>query len=278
MYNLPSIISSLESQLTEPGERQLFLSSLKDRLARLQQEAAQLDSAEMQNNSRNPESTGTHIPPQEFPTETEPGRTGTEPGRGGTQPAIPPFNTGTQPGQDGFNWDAVDAAIASLPEDLHDVATHLQEKVYHRSPFARLTSDQRKGLLDLIAENTLPEVVRIVAQPPPLGMNLKTSKQALSRFSRDHMRYELNSSREAQRAEAEKSRQADEEAFQKCNASDRAFAQAIESQIRRRLFETTRNRSANHQEIRWLVSSLAMLRKEYSATEAPPPRESPTPS
>ena len=161
-----------------------------------------------------------------------------------------------------LDWDAIDAKLAALPEDLRDVAEHLQERINHRSPFARLTTDDRKTILQLIADHTGPEVVRIVAEPPPIGFNIKTSKQALSRFKRDHMRYEINQVREAQRLAAEEAHKAFEKAFSECISSNEAFCAATERNIKRRLFEATRNPSADFQEIRWLVSSLAMLRKQ----------------
>jgi hypothetical protein len=98
-------------------------------------------------------------------------------------------------------------------------------------------------------------------------MNLKTSKQALSRFKRDHMRYEMNTVREAQRLAAEQARQADEEAFAQSIASNRAFCATTERNIQRRLFDATRNPAANYQEIRWLITSLAILRKQYAQEE-----------
>ena len=276
MYNLQSVISNLESQLTEQGERSEFLGRLKDRLDRIQQEATQLDTAETQIKTQNPELSETDIQREHLPTGMQVGLTGTQLGPGGTEPPTEPLTTGTQPGPSETDWDTIDTKIATLPDDLHDVANHLQEKIRHRSPFAFLTSDQRRALLALIEDHTGPEVVRIVAQPPPLGMNLKTSKQALSRFKRDHMRYEINSCHEAQRAASEKSRLADEDAFDQCIASDHAFCRTTERQIQRRLFDATRDPSARYQEIRWLISSLALLRKQYSAGETS--HQSPTSS
>jgi hypothetical protein len=269
MFNLEATISKIESQIPEPDDRLLFLARLKERLAAMQRaEAAQLENAQQKNNPEDPDLTGTNFPPQQV-------RIGTQLGRGGTEPPIQQIATGTDAGQTepvspptDSDWDAIEAKLAALPEDLRDVAVHLQEKVHHRSPFARLTATQREAILAMFEDHSGPEMVRVLAEPPPLGMNLNTSKQALSRFKRDHMRYEMNSLREAQRLASEQSRQADEEAFAQSIASDRAFCETTERNIRRRLFEATRNPSAHYQEIRWLITSLAILRKQYAPDES----------
>jgi hypothetical protein len=123
MFNLEATIAKIESQITEPDDRQLFLARLKQRLASMQQaEAAQLENARKQNNPENPDLTGTNVAPQQV-------RTGTLLGRGGTEPPIQQITTGTDTGQTepvsrpaDPDWDAIEGKLAVLPEDLRDVA------------------------------------------------------------------------------------------------------------------------------------------------------------
>lgn len=282
MFNLEATIAKIESQVIDPDDRRRFLTRLKDQLAERRKAAAFAD-----NNytPENLETTGTD-------TASEQLRTGTQVGRGGTLPEHEQLRTGTDAGpvaSDSLrgetdsgaaepNWDAIEAQLAALPEDLRDVAEHLHEKVHHRSPFARLTSDQRRAILDLFEHHSGPEMVAILAKPPPIGFNLKTSKQALSRFRRDHMRYEMNNAREMQKLADEAARKAADEAFHQANVSADAFCQATERNIRRRHFDATRNPAAHYQEIRWLITSLVVLRSQYASSDPAQTRESQAPT
>jgi hypothetical protein len=158
------------------------------------------------------------------------------------------------------------AALAKIPEKQRKLAADLYEHVHHRARFASLTSQQRAAIYELCKDHTVDDVLQLLPQAPPIGLNFHTSRAGLFRFCNDFKRILLDERKLALHEQNEEQRLATEQAFQNANASDESFRQATVRGIRKRLFTSVENPRGDHHEIRWLLKSLEMLRKPSSGT------------
>lgn len=256
MYNLESTIEKIEAQVTDDDSRQALLRALKARLAELHQTDAGVGLTRLTNEilGDSDESGESDLQPQSLPTESE-----VSPGE-----SVAVACDSGDSADVSENAKAFAAALDKLDPSLRETASELYEHLHYKSKFARLTSNEREAIVQLLRYRTCEDVAKVLAEPPPIGMNLRTSKAGVIRFRQDYLECVLQQRKLKSRAGAEAQRIADDEAFMKANGSDNAFHQNTERNIRRRIFEATRNPSADYQEIRWLISSLAVLRKQFA--------------
>jgi hypothetical protein len=256
MFNLESTIAKIELQVTTDDDRQSFLRALKARLAeRLRQEAelATLTNLTGKKSAESSESTESAFQPEPLRTEQQVSANrslslGTEPGSPTDAPE-PPDNAKN-----------FAAALDKLDPALRAVASDLYEQLHEKSKFARLSSPERDAIVELLRVHTCERVVEIIAQPPPLGLNLRTSRPGISRFRDDYIRAAMDEQKRRRDEAAEQQRLAMEAAFNAANASDNAFRKATETQIRKRLFQVAHDPASDFHEIRWLIRSLEMLK------------------
>ena len=268
MYNLESVIAKIESQVTGDDERHAVLTAIKARLAELREEEARLgdDSAlttlTKEKSTENSESTESALKPEPLPTERQVSANrsvslATETGSHGAAGHEPPDNAKN-----------FAAALDKLDPALRAVASDLYEQLHEKSKFARLTSPERDAIVELLRTHTCEGVVEIIAQPPPIGLNLRTSRPGISRFRDDYIRTAMAEQKRRRDEAAEQQRLAFDQSFQKANTSNDAFRKATETQIRKRLFQVAHDPASDYHEIRWLIKSLEMLGAQQ--TDPPP--------
>ena len=114
--------------------------------------------------------------------------------------------------------------------------------------------------------HTCERVVEIIAQPPPIGLNLQTSRPGISRFRDDYIRTAMDEQKRRCEEAAEQQRLAKEAAFKTVNVSDDGFRKDTETQIRKRLFDAAHDPASDFHEIRWLIKSLEMLRSSQPSS------------
>jgi hypothetical protein len=195
------------------------------------------------------------IQPQQHPT--EPQVSPTEPGSPASEPTEPSEPTDLDDEASQFV-----SAFKKIPAEYHQIAADLYEIQHYRSKFSKLTSAQRQAIYELDDEHERKKILNIIAQPAPIGMNLHTSLAALKRFLRDYQRILSDDKKLENHRQQEQERLATEQSFQTANASDESFRQAAERQIRKRLFTAASDPKSDHHEIRWLLKSLELLRKQ----------------
>jgi hypothetical protein len=248
MYNLDDI----ESQVTDNETRQALLSVLKARLARLQDQQPEsgLTKIPTKNSADSGESGESALQPQPLPPESE-----VSPGESDSPP--------TEPGERDDppeNARKFAAALDKLDPALRAAAADLYELLHYKSKFARLTSTQREAIVELLRHHTCEDVAKIIAEPPPIGMSLQTSKPGVIRFRDDYMRCAMQHGKRESEQAAEQRRLAFDESFKAANASDDSFRNVTQSEIRKRLFRAAHDPASDYHEIRWLIKSLEMLR------------------
>ena len=255
MYNL----NDIESQVTDHESRQALLSVLRARLAQLQKAGAEPDpdavTLTQEKIAKLTETTGSSLEPQQPAAGSDPLPTGSDPAGGESGPP----QTESDPPATAKKFAA---QLEQLDPELRQIASDLYEHLHHRSSFARLTADQRDAILEMLKIHSAEKLATLLAQPPPIGMNIQTSKAGLNRFRDDFMRCAMRRSKvEAERV-AEQHRIAMEQRFEKANASDESFRQTTEAQIRKRLFQAAHDPASDYHEIRWLLKCLEMVRPE----------------
>jgi len=256
-------LNDIESQVGHAETRHALLSVLKTRLSHLMQPGAECDPDHLritkEKIAKLSEPVESSLQPQ--PSQRESDSLAGESGSPAADSDSPPNESDPPASAKRFA-----AQLDQLDPGLRQIAQDLYEHLHHRSNFARLTSDQRDAILELLKYHSAEKLAEILAKPAPIGMDLQTSKGGLNRFRDDFMRCAMRRSKvEAQRM-AEKQRLALEQLFQKANASEETFRQTTEAQIRKRLFQSVHDPASDYHEIRWLLKSLEMLRK-YEAKE-----------
>ena len=254
MYNLGDI----ESQVTGNETRQTLLSALKARMAKLDQIQTESHlTGPATNTTKNSPDSGesgeSALQPQSLPAETE----------------VRPSETNspaTETGETGDHNHAPEtakkfaAALDKLDPTLRATAADFYELLHYKSKFARLTSAQREAVVELLRHHTCEQVAEIIAQPPPIGMNLRTSKAGVIRFREDYVRCAMQQSKRESQEAAERQRLACEESFKAANASNDSFRDLTQLEIRKRLFHAVNDPTSDYHEIRWLIKSLDMLK------------------
>jgi hypothetical protein len=260
MYNLESIITDIESPVTEPDDRQALLRVLKARLAQRQQTQAQPELTRLTYKKRGDsgESGESALQPQPLSPESQ-----VSPGAADSPQSE--FDDSSDAPENAKNFAA---ALDKLDPALRDAASDFYEHLHYKSKFARLTSLQREAVVELLRHHTCEHVARILAEPPPIGMNLHTSKAGVIRFRDDYLRCALQDGKRQSQAAAEQQRLASEESFQTANASDESFCQTTQTQIRKRLFQAAHDPASDYHEIRWLIKSLELLQKQSTTASA----------
>jgi hypothetical protein len=251
MYNLEATIEKIESQVTDDESRQALLRALKARLAELQQTDPGAGLTRLTNEifGESGESGESALQPQALPSESE-----VSPGESAPLPSESGESTATSE-----NAKAFAAALDKLDPALREAASDLYEHLHYKSKFARLTSIEREAIIQLLRYRTCGEIAAIIAQPPPIGLNLQTSKAGVIRFREDYLECIKQDRKLKALAEADAQRIANEEAFAKVNATDHTFRRTTVRQIRKRLFNAVQDPQADYHEIRWLIKSLEML-------------------
>jgi hypothetical protein len=254
MYKLDDI----ESQVTDNETRHALLSVLKARLAQLLQPGAECDSDALR------------LTEEKIAKLSEPAESSLQPQQSLGESDSLPTESDSSPAESDPHPIESDPPVAGkrfadqleqLDPRLRQIASDLYEHLHRRSNFARLSADQRDTILELLKHHSAEKLAEILAKPPPLGMNLQTSKAGLNRFRDDFMRCALRRGKvEAQRM-AEQQRLITEQLFQKASASDESFRQTTQAQIRKRLFHAAHDPASDYHEIRWLLKSLEMLRQ-----------------
>lgn len=255
MYNLEATIQKLESEITDDPSRQAFLQALKARLAeRIQSETAGLVGI-------------TRITTEKFADSGDSGESALQPQSLAAESHVRLDSAESAPTVPGDSTDVPEnarnfaAALDKLEPGLREIASDLYEHLHFKSKFARLTSEQREAIVELLRHHTCERVAQVIAQPPPIGMSLRTSKAGVVRFREDYLRCAMHEAKQKSQAEAEARRLAEEEAFKKTNSSDAAFVQDTVQQIRKRLYQAAHNPDSDYHAIRWLIKSLHMLRE-----------------
>jgi hypothetical protein len=253
VYNLEAAIEKIESEITDDPSRHAFLKALKARLAERQRAEAQSGITRLtkEKSGDSGESGESALQPQSLPTGSEvgPGETDSLACDSGDSASV------------SDNARRFAAALDSLDPALRETASDLYDHLHYKSKFAQLTSVQREAIVQLLRHRTCEDVAKILAEPPPIGMNLRTSKAGVIRFREDFMHCAMQESKLKAHAAAEDQRLAADEAFQTVNASDDIFNQTTALQIRKRLFQAVQDPRADYHEIRWLIKSLEMLRE-----------------
>lgn len=256
MFNLESTIAKIESQVTTDDDRQAFLRALKARLAerqRLETELATLTTLTGEKSAESSESTESVLKPEPLTTEQQ--ASANRSLSLGPESVAP--TEAHEPPENAKNFAA---ALDKLDPALRHVASDLYEQLHEKSKFARLTSPERDAIVELLRVHTCERVVEIIAQPPPIGLNLRTSRPGISRFRDDYIRTAMDEQKRRREEAAEQQRLAKEAAFKTVNVSDDAFRKDTETQIRKRLFDAAHDPASDFHEIRWLIKSLEMLR------------------
>ena len=254
MFDLQATIEKIESQVTDDQSRQAFLVALKARLAeRLRAEAdSGLTRITKEKDADSGDSGESALEPQPFPAECE-----VIPSE-----SAPPFSDSCDPVETPENARLFAAALDKLDPALRGVAADLYEHLHYKSKFARLTSAQRESVVQLLRHHRCEDVAEIIAQPPPIGISLRTSKAGVIRFREDYLRCAMEEQKRRSQQIAEQQRSACEQSFKAATASDNSFRDATKSQIRKRLFRAVHDPDSDYHEIRWLLKSLDMLNED----------------
>jgi hypothetical protein len=269
MYNLESVIAKIESQVTGDDERLALVTALKARLTELRQAESELAGESTlttpttltKEKSAEPAERGERpLQPEAFPTERQ---VSADRARSLSTEQFAPPSDPDEPNDNAKNFAA---ALDKLDPALRQVAADLYEELHYKSKFARLTSAEREAIVQLLRIHSCERVVEIIAQPRPLGMNLKTSRQGVGRFREDYIQAAIQEQKRRAAEADEERRLALEESFKKANASDDDFRKATEIQIRKRLFQVAHDPSSDFHEIRWLIRSLEMLNFNHSSS------------
>ena len=110
------------------------------------------------------------------------------PGTNPETPGITPENPDTNPENSGIpDPQSEDPQLSLLvlnttDEELLDAAADLPLRVKGRSRFDRLTAQEQAAIIGLLQIHTSRVVLKLIAQPPPIGFSLKVGQSALYEF------------------------------------------------------------------------------------------------
>jgi hypothetical protein len=209
--------------------------------------------AQKNNPPSRPTSSGSEVANQQQPG-------GSDGGSGGSDPLASesnPLTAGSNP-PGPTNEPAIppDIEYDDVKDNLLGPAIDLQEHLSDRSPFAKLTLRQQQAILKLLEDYRTEHVVQLLLEPPPIGMDFRTSESALNRFRRKCQNPPIPRDIHAEsktRASA---------ALQSTSADGETFEEAAERLLQVRLLKAAEDEKSTPDEIETLVSSLARLRKE----------------
>jgi hypothetical protein len=134
---------------------------------------------------------------------------------------------------------------------LNDAEQDLQAALTGRNRFAQLSDKEQAAVVALLETHDSHHLVKILREPPPIGLNFKISKSALNDFAR---RY-----RKQEHERREKNKLENAEQILDTENSDRAFHQIAERILKLRLLTSP---DADLKSIDAIVTILAKLRKQ----------------
>jgi hypothetical protein len=143
---------------------------------------------------------------------------------------------------------------ASAVARLADAAADLKARLKGRGRFDELTDAQRDAIFALLQDYSEATVAKIIAMPPPKGMNFRVSRQTVNRFKHDYLKAK------AERRHAEHLKLAEE--VLSSENPEHAFRETFERLLKTRLLTTD---LAEIDTIDSLVATLARLRKQALA-------------
>jgi hypothetical protein len=144
--------------------------------------------------------------------------------------------------------------IQSNDEEFVAAATDLHYQRKGRSPFDKLSPQDQAIVIDLFDKFTWQAVLKVIAQPPPIGFGLKVSKTALYDF---HKRY--NKRRRQQNV------QASIDLLNKSSDPTQAFAQIFERLVQTKALTVASDPQASLNIFDALITSVSKLRKQSLA-------------
>jgi hypothetical protein len=145
-----------------------------------------------------------------------------------------------------------------LDNESLEAALDLREHLAGRSPLDKLEPRIQQILLRLMEDHKPEHVAEAIAEPPPIGFGIQTSKASLYRF-RERYTQAKEQSRKAQHAKAI------QDLLAKAGNSEEAFQAAVQSVLKARLLTTTTEPNAPLDTIDALITTLNKLRKQSLA-------------
>jgi hypothetical protein len=145
-----------------------------------------------------------------------------------------------------------------LDADAAEAALDLREYLSGGSLLDNLEPRIQQAILRLLEDYKPEFVAEAIAEPPPIGLGVRTSSASLKRFRRRYRAAE----EDAQKAQHAKAIQ---DLLAQANTSDEAFQTAIQRLLKTRLLTTTSDPNAPLETIDTLITSLNKLRKQTLA-------------
>ncbi len=145
-----------------------------------------------------------------------------------------------------------ESRIAAASEEFH-------QQVAGRSKFDQLSYEQQRAIIEIRKTVSVRATVKLLALPPPVGLNFKTDKSSLQRFTASWPE------RENRRRFQEAKIAAD--AVLNSKSPHPAFQDATEKLIKTRLLITASDPKANLQEVSALVLNITRLRRQALAEQ-----------
>jgi hypothetical protein len=134
----------------------------------------------------------------------------------------------------------------------------LNEYLSGRSPLDNLTAQQQEAILLLLNDHSAQRVAEVIAQPPPLGFNLKTTDASILRF-RNRLRHAKT------KAAREQDQKAVAELLAEAQQSDDAFQSVVQRLIKERLVRAATSPMTGLSNLDSMITSLTKLRKQALA-------------
>lgn len=145
-----------------------------------------------------------------------------------------------------------------LGDEPLDAALDLREYLSGRSPLDKLQPNEQHAILRLLEDHEPEHIAEVLAEPPPIGFGIQTSRPALYRF-RNRCDRARDEACKAQHAKAVN------DLIAKANDSEDAFQAAVQRVLKARLLNTTTEPNADLNTIDALITSLTKLRKQNLA-------------
>jgi hypothetical protein len=153
--------------------------------------------------------------------------------------------------------DDEDASLEDyFDEEEIQALADFQNYLSGRSPLDKLTARQQEAIVSMFEDYTAKTIALILAEPPPRGLNLKTSEASVVRFSH---RYTA-AKQKAARAEKNKAAQA---LLDKSENPHETFQNSVERALKLRILSATDDTGLDS--IDALVTTLTRLRKQALA-------------
>jgi hypothetical protein len=215
-------------------------------------------------------------PPQQTQTRNEPGMNPENPGMKPEQPGITRNQTGkcpdqignsdqpaptssTEPSKNTFSTNTAEdpdspPKFQSTDQQFIEAATDLHYQRKGRSPFDKLSPQDQAIVIELFDKHHWQAVLKVIAQPPPIGFGLNVGKTALYDF---HNRYNKRRRQE--------NIQANVDLINKSSDPTQAFAQIFERLVQIKALSVANNPEHSLSIFDSLITSLTKLRKQNLA-------------